>query len=128
MKQAKLNIEFVIEKSAPTSDQMRKWNELYTRLLKKPKRADKTAQDENKRVYKTCGFFCVRQIRKDFFCASFVPQIAHRFTDAKRKFRYYEVPDDKTRQSGQVKVSNRTGKGSNVENKRIVEIQVVGNR
>ncbi len=83
MKQAKLNIEFVIEKSAPTSDQIRKWNELYTRLLKNPKNADKSAQNENKRVYKTCGFFRVKQIRQEFFCASFVPQSARNFIDAK---------------------------------------------
>jgi hypothetical protein len=107
MKQAKLNIEFVIDKAAPaTADQMRKWNELYRRLLKKPKSADKASQNENKRVYKTCGFFRVRQVRKEFFCASFVPQTARSFIDAKSKFRYYEVPDKSTTQGGQVKVSN----------------------
>lgn len=128
MKQAKLNIEFVIEKSAPTSDQMRKWNELYTRLLKKPKSADKSAQNENKRVYKTCGFFRVKQIRQEFFCASFVPQSTRNFIDAKSngelRNRRYSIGA----QGGQVKVSMRTGKRGYVENKRIDEIQIVGNK
>ncbi len=107
MKQAKFNIEFVIEKSAPTSDQMRKWNELYARLLKKPKSADKSAQNENKRVYKTCGFFRMKQKRQDFFCASFVLQSTQNFIDAKPKFGYCDRYYERERQGGSLQLSIR---------------------
>ncbi len=107
MKQAKLNIDFVIEKSAPTSDQMRKWNELYTRVLKKPKSADKSAQNENKQVYKTCGFFRVRQKRQEFFCASPVPQSTQNFIDAKPKFRHCNRYYERERQDGSLQLSIR---------------------
>ncbi len=68
MKQAKLNIEFVIEKTAPTTDQLDKWNKLFKHLFKKPKRAGESAQDkrqdDNKRIYKTCGFVWIATTTK----------------------------------------------------------------
>ncbi len=89
MKQAKLNIEFVVIEKSAANDQSRKWHELYTRLFKEPKRADKQAQHENKRIYKTCGFFNSRQKAQIFFCTDFVPQSARTFMRAKPHWKLY---------------------------------------
>lgn len=70
MKQAKLNIEIVINKTAPTTDQLDKWNKLFNHLFKKQKRAGESAQDkrqdDGKRIYKTCGWIAVGINKKRF--------------------------------------------------------------
>jgi hypothetical protein len=67
LKESKLNIEFVVEKTAPTTDQLRKKRELFDRLFKKQKNAGGSAQekqDNGTRIYKTCGWLVVGTNRK----------------------------------------------------------------
>jgi hypothetical protein len=131
MNRAELNIKFVINESATASaDQMRKWKELYNRLMKREKRAGESARetvkDAGKRIYKTCGFIsrwlnlrpkhrANSQIQKcEYFYASVVPLLTRRCIDASG------IPNNATdvtaieRNRLSAKWSTRTGRRSSV--------------